>query len=50
LKKFEYITEKKGNENFNSDGLSRMYTGTEKDKCIRVITEGKSRGFESQGT
>jgi hypothetical protein len=39
LAEFEYtVVYKKGKENPNSDGLSRMYTGSE-NKCIGVVTE-----------
>jgi hypothetical protein len=40
------IVYKKGKENSNSDGLSRMYTGTEEHKYIRVVTEEKGVTIE----
>jgi transposase InsO family protein len=49
LEEFDYtIVYKKGKENSNSDGLSRMYTGTEDNKCIRVVTEEKIGTAEGQ--
>jgi hypothetical protein len=39
---------KKGKENSNNDGLSRMYTGTEENKCIKVVTEENGDTVEGQ--
>jgi hypothetical protein len=51
LEEFDYtIVYKRGKENSNSDGLCRMYTGTEKptSECIRVVTEEKGVTVEEQ--
>jgi hypothetical protein len=52
LEEFDYtIVYKKGKENSNSDGLSRMYPGSDGDKSVRVMTDGNrdSQGQEAEG-
>jgi hypothetical protein len=49
LEEFEYtIVYEKGSGNSNSDGLSRMYTGTEENKCVRIVTEENYDDGESE--
>jgi hypothetical protein len=49
LEEFEYtIVYKKGRENSNADGLSRLFAGANEGKCVKVVTEESHDIVEGQ--